>query len=134
MRNVRTTVTRASREDLVSNCRVSLGQGQAWRGLEVLTTPDIVQDYGNYRILPGQSVDPTLHKNQPELGIPVLPVPLQMLPDGDGLLDQVVAILGQLRSHALALQDAEDVMKRTWMIKGQGKSTYIFTLHQCIDQ
>ena len=110
MRNVRTTVTRASREDLVSNCRVSLGQDQAWRGLEVLTTPDIVQDYGNYHVLPGQSVDPALHKNQPELGIPVLPVPLQMLPDGDGLLDKVVDVLGQGGSHPLTLQDTEDLV------------------------
>ena len=55
-------------------------------------------------------MDPALNQNEPELGIPVLPVPLKMLPDGDGLLDQVVAILGQLRSHALALQNTEDLV------------------------
>ena len=55
-------------------------------------------------------MDPALNQNEPELGISVLPVPLKMLPDGDGLLDQMVAILGQLRSHALALQDAEDLV------------------------
>ena len=55
-------------------------------------------------------MDPALNQNEPELGISVLPVPLKMLPDGDGLLDQVVAILGQLRSHALALQDTEDLV------------------------
>ena len=55
-------------------------------------------------------MDSALDKNQPELGVFVLPVSLQMLPDGDGLLDQVVAILGQLRSHALALQDTEDLV------------------------
>ena len=55
-------------------------------------------------------MDPGLYENEPELGIPVLPVPLKMLPDGDSLLDQVVAILGQLRSHALALQNTEDLV------------------------
>ena len=62
------------------------------------------------QVLPGQSVDSALDKNEPELGILVLPVPLQMLPDADSLLDQVVAILGQLGSHALALQDSEDLV------------------------
>ena len=61
-------------------------------------------------MIPGQAMDPALNQNEPELGISVLPVPLKMLPDGDGLLDQVVAILGQLRSHALALQDTEDLV------------------------
>ena len=60
--------------------------------------------------LPGQSVDSALDKNQPELGVFVLPVSLQMLPDGDGLLDQVVAVLGELGGHALALQDAENLV------------------------
>ena len=59
---------------------------------------------------PGQTVDPALNQNQPELGISILPVPLEMLPDGDCLLDQMVAILGQLWSHALALQDAQDLV------------------------
>ena len=61
-------------------------------------------------LLPGQSVDSALDKNESELGVLVLPVPLQMLPDADSLLDQVVAILGQLRGHALALQDSEDLV------------------------
>ena len=55
-------------------------------------------------------MDPALNQNQPELGISVLPVPLKMLPDGDCLLDQVVAIFGQLWSHALALQDTQDLV------------------------
>merc|ERR1719278_2021828 len=61
-------------------------------------------------VVPGQSVDSALDKNQPELGVFVLPVSLQMLPDGDGLLDQVVHILGQLWGHALALQDTQDLV------------------------
>ena len=55
-------------------------------------------------------MDPALNQNKPELGIPVLPVPLKMLPDGHGLLDQVVAVLGELGGHALALQDAENLV------------------------
>ena len=55
-------------------------------------------------------MDSALDKNQPELGIFVLPVSLQMLPDGDGLLDQVVAVLGQLGGHALALQDTQNLV------------------------
>ena len=61
-------------------------------------------------VVPGQSVDPALNKNKTELGILVLPVTLKMLPDGHGLLDQVVAILWELRGHALALQDTQDLV------------------------
>ena len=60
--------------------------------------------------LPGQSVDSALDKNQPELGVFVLPVSLQMLPDGDCLLDKVVDILRQLRGHSLPLQDTQDLV------------------------
>ena len=55
-------------------------------------------------------MDPALNQNQPELGISVLPVPLKMLPDGDCLLDKMVAVLGQLWSHALALENAQDLV------------------------
>ena len=55
-------------------------------------------------------MDPALNQNEPELGISVLPVPLKMLPDGHGLLDQIVAVLGELWGHTLALQDAEDLV------------------------
>ena len=60
--------------------------------------------------IPGESVDPALDKNKSELSILVLPVPLKMLPDGHGLLDQVVAVLGELGGHTLALQDAENLV------------------------
>merc|ERR1719336_1264920 len=61
-------------------------------------------------VISGQPVDPALNKNESELGVLVLPVPLKMLPDGDGLLDQVVAVLGQLGGHALALQDTQNLV------------------------
>ena len=31
-----------------------------------------------------------------------------MFPDGHGLLDQIVAVLGELGGHTLALQDAKN--------------------------
>ena len=55
-------------------------------------------------------MDSALDKNKSELSILVLPVPLKMLPDGHGLLDQVVAVLGELGGHTLALQDAENLV------------------------
>ena len=51
-----------------------------------------------------------LDQNETELGILVLPVPLQVLADGDGLLDEEVDVLGQLGGHGLGLQDAEDLV------------------------
>ena len=59
---------------------------------------------------PGQPVNPRLHENEPELGILVLPVPLQVLADRDGLLDKKVDVLRELGGHALGLQHAEDLV------------------------
>lgn len=39
-----------------------------------------------------------------------LPVPLQMLPDSHGFLDQVVEVLGQVRGQALRLEDSQDLV------------------------
>ena len=55
-------------------------------------------------------MDSALNKNESELGVLVLPVSLKMLSDGDGLLDQIVAVLGQSGGHALAFQDTEDLV------------------------
>jgi hypothetical protein len=41
-----------------------------------------------------QSVDTRLDQDEPELGILILPVTLQMLADGNGLLDKAVQVLG----------------------------------------
>ncbi len=59
---------------------------------------------------PAQTVNPGLDENEPELGVLVLPVPLQMLADGDGLLDEEVHVLGQVGGQSLRLQDAEDLV------------------------
>lgn len=55
-------------------------------------------------------MDPGLDQNEPELSVLVLPVPLQMLADRHGLLDQVVDILGKGGGHALGLQDPQDLV------------------------
>lgn len=39
-------------------------------------------------------VDAALHENETELGVAVLPVAVQMLAHGHGLLDELVQILG----------------------------------------
>lgn len=49
-------------------------------------------------VVASQTVDPALNKDQPELGVLILPVPLQMLPDRNRLLYQVIQILRDLRS------------------------------------
>ena len=55
-------------------------------------------------------MDSALNKNESELGVLVLPVSLKMLSDGHGLLDQIIAVLGQSGSHSLAFQDAENLV------------------------
>merc|ERR1719504_490998 len=85
------------------------GLGDHGGGGAALVLPGGGQDSGQL-VVPGQTVDPALNQNKPELGIPVLPVPLKMFPDGNCLLDQVVAVLGQLWGHALALQDAQNLV------------------------
>lgn len=39
-----------------------------------------------------------------------LPVPFKVLPDGHGLLDQVVQVLGQVGGQALGLEDPQDLV------------------------
>ena len=45
-------------------------------------------------------MDSRLDENQSELGVLVLPVALEVLADGDGLLDEVVEVLWDLRCQA----------------------------------
>lgn len=52
----------------------------------------------------------TLDQNQSELGVLVLLVALQVLSDGDSLLDQHVQILGNGRGQTRLLQDAQDLV------------------------
>ena len=55
-------------------------------------------------------MDSGLYKDKPELGILVLPVPLQVLPDGDGLLNEEVHVLREIGSQSLGLQDPKDLV------------------------
>ena len=62
------------------------------------------------QLIPSQPVNSALNQNQTELSVLVLPITLKMLPDGNSFLDQIVAVLGQLWSHTLSLQDTEDLV------------------------
>lgn len=61
-------------------------------------------------VVAGQPVDAGLDQNQTELAVRVLAVPLQVLADGDGLLDQVVQILGDVGLQANGLHDPQDLV------------------------
>jgi len=58
-------------------------------------------------VVAGQPVDAALHENETELGVAVLPVAVQVLAHGHGLLDQLVQILGNFGGEALSLKDAQ---------------------------
>lgn len=55
-------------------------------------------------------MDPRLDENEAELGVSVLAVPLEVLSDRDGLLNQVVEVLGDLGGKTSALEDTEDLV------------------------
>ena len=56
-----------------------------------------------------KSVDSALDKDETELAVLVLAVLLEVLADGDGLLDEVVEVLGDAGSKTVDLEDAEDL-------------------------
>lgn len=57
-------------------------------------------------------MDPALDEDEPELGVDVRPVPLEVLPDGDGLLDEEVEVLGHLGGQPARLEQAHDLGAR----------------------
>jgi len=57
----------------------------------------------------GESVDSGFDQNKSVFSIDILSVSFQMLSDGDGLLDQVVKIFGELGSATVLLEDSEDL-------------------------
>jgi len=61
-------------------------------------------------VVSGEPVDSAFNQNKTELSILILPVAFKMLPDRYSLLDQIVAVLGQLWGHALALQDTKNLV------------------------
>ena len=54
-------------------------------------------------------MDSALNENESELGVLILSVSLQVLPNVDGLLDEVVEILRNVSSESVLLQDSEDL-------------------------
>ena len=55
-------------------------------------------------------MDTALNKNQTELGVLILTIALQMLTDLDGLLDEHVQILGDLRGQTGGLEDTDNLL------------------------
>jgi hypothetical protein len=55
-------------------------------------------------------VDSALDEDEAEFAVLILSVSLQVLPNVHGLLDQVVEVLGDLRSETVLLQDSEDLV------------------------
>ena len=54
-------------------------------------------------------MDSALDQNQPVFGVLVLPVLLQMFPDGHGLLDQMVQVLWDLAGEPLSTENSENL-------------------------
>lgn len=61
-------------------------------------------------VVPGKPVDTTLDKNQTELGILILTIALQVLTDGNGLLDQHVKILRNFRGESVGLENTDNLL------------------------
>lgn len=61
-------------------------------------------------VVPGQPMDARLDENQTELAVLVLAVPLQVLADGDGFLDQVVQVLGNVGLQSNRLHNPQDLV------------------------
>ena len=64
-------------------------------------------------VIARQPVHAGLDQDQPELGVVVLPVPLQMLAHGHGLLDQAVEVLRKLRIHTCVIPFASTLRSAT---------------------
>ena len=60
-------------------------------------------------VVSGQSMDAGLDENESKLAILVLLVSIEVLPDGDGLLDEHIQILGDLGGEASLLEQAQDL-------------------------
>jgi len=63
----------------------------------------------NVTVVAGESMDTGLNANEAELGVAILAELLKMLADADGLLDEVVEVLGNLGGEAGLLKNTEDL-------------------------
>ena len=60
-------------------------------------------------VVAGESVDTGLNANETELGVAILAELVEMLADADGLLDQVVEVLGHLGGEPGLLDNTQDL-------------------------
>ncbi|MFV1196903.1 hypothetical protein QML22_29850, partial [Klebsiella pneumoniae] len=58
----------------------------------------------------GETVDTGLDENEAELAVLVLAVGLEVLADGNGLLDEHVEVLWDIGAKAAGLEDSEDLV------------------------
>lgn len=61
-------------------------------------------------VVTSKTVNTGFDQNQTVLAVLVLAVTLQVLADGDGLLDQVVKVLRDLGSQTVGLEDTKDLV------------------------
>ena len=61
-------------------------------------------------VVASKSVNSALNEDEAEFAVLILSVSLQVLPNVHCLLDQVVEVLGNLRSETVLLQDSEDLV------------------------
>jgi hypothetical protein len=66
-------------------------------------------DLAHGAVVAREAVDTGLDQNEAELGVLVAPVALEVLADGDGLLDEAVEVLRELRGEAVLLEETEDL-------------------------
>jgi hypothetical protein len=60
-------------------------------------------------VVSSESVDSALDKDEVKLGVLILSVLLKMLAHGNSLLDEMVEVLWNFRSHTLGLEDSENL-------------------------
>lgn len=61
-------------------------------------------------VVPSETMDTALDKNEAELGVLILTVPVEMLTNGDGLLNKHVQVLWELRGKTLRLENAQNLV------------------------
>ena len=105
-RNVSTTQQVMQRHQMCTFVRMAQGGGRGRQGWERrcrgghgdLLFP-VRSQLASLLVVATQPVHTGLDQDKPELGIAVLPVPLQVLAHGHSLLDEAVQVLRQLRGQ-----------------------------------
>ena len=87
-------------------CKSSLSD--EGRGSARLVSPGGGKTAGTL-VVTSEAVDAALNENKTVLGIGILAHLLEVLADGDGLLDEVVEILGERRGKSVAAEDAKNL-------------------------